>query len=451
MTYPFSNFEWQSKKISLCLALFLLATIVCAQPSSWSFVPTNLSGVLLGTAQVNGSPAAPGDWIAAFDSDGNCAGAAEIIMNDGISYINLPIYGDDSSTPNVDEGMSGSEGFQLQLYRIESEAILNYPESSSPQVFDEWANTNGAPIPAYSDPLQSYNFLDTQVINLNCPESSVCETNEEFAMSAWPEGGSWTGLWVSPEGVFNPAAAGAGTHVVDYAFGDETASCEIVVDAQPDATILTTGPFCPEQGPVPLEAASMGGVWAGTAVFSGQFDPSFADTGVFEITYSISNESCFASDTTTVTVFPTAPQPVIEQVGDFLVVSWEGSAALDISWLNFTTGETLLGETGATITDLEDGILYAATLTTAFGCSATSNPILYLPVGVSEHSNHTLWLGPHGVLEPQGQLVDATWFDLAGRKLGNGCTLPSDAGTYVLVRAVQLSGETIQLILPTTP
>ena len=91
-----------------------------AQPAEFAFTPTNASGTFYGQATVNGVPANANDWIAAFDDMGNCAGAAQVIMNDGLAYINLPIYGDDMTTSTVDEGITGAEPFTLNLWRAAS-------------------------------------------------------------------------------------------------------------------------------------------------------------------------------------------------------------------------------------------------------------------------------------------------------------------------------------------
>ena len=64
-----------------------------------------------------GVPANENDWIAAFDAAGNCAGAAQVVMNEGLAYINLPIYGDDATTEGVDEGIETGEFFTLHLWR----------------------------------------------------------------------------------------------------------------------------------------------------------------------------------------------------------------------------------------------------------------------------------------------------------------------------------------------
>lgn len=146
------------KIISTFLILFLSTTLAYAQPAEFAFTATNISGVFTGQAQINGVFAAAEDWVAAFDSDGNCAGANPVIVNAGLSYINLTIYGDDPSTTSVDEGIDSGESFTIKIWDASENKIISYPNDSSPAEFTEWANNNGAPIPAYNDPNMVYNF-----------------------------------------------------------------------------------------------------------------------------------------------------------------------------------------------------------------------------------------------------------------------------------------------------
>ena len=62
-----------------------------------TFTTTNSSGITSGQAQINGVYADEDDWIAAFDESRICCGASQLIVNNGISYINLIIYGDDAT------------------------------------------------------------------------------------------------------------------------------------------------------------------------------------------------------------------------------------------------------------------------------------------------------------------------------------------------------------------
>ena len=69
-------------------------------PNSFTYIPTTLSAIFNGQAQINSVPLTANDWIAAFDSSGNCCGANQLIVNNGIAYINLVIYGDDPTSTN---------------------------------------------------------------------------------------------------------------------------------------------------------------------------------------------------------------------------------------------------------------------------------------------------------------------------------------------------------------
>ncbi|NRA49065.1 MAG: BACON domain-containing protein, partial [Phaeodactylibacter sp.] len=127
------------------------------EPPWGSVTPSNLAGVFIGQAQIDGIPADEGDWVAAFDEAGNLAGSNPVIINQGIAYINLTIYGDDGQT-SADEGISNSEAFTLHLWDISENEVLDYPFTGAATLFTEWTNVNGAPMPAYSSPATIYNF-----------------------------------------------------------------------------------------------------------------------------------------------------------------------------------------------------------------------------------------------------------------------------------------------------
>ena len=143
-------------------------SLMCEPPPDtcpFIFTPTSESGVFRGQATIWGVPADESDCIGAFDEDGNCAGAAPILVNEGIGYIVLPIYGDDVLTPDVDEGMNAGENFTLKLFDASENQILEYCGE-----FDCWQNTNGTPLPGEcGDVTNVYDFQDEffDVVNLN--------------------------------------------------------------------------------------------------------------------------------------------------------------------------------------------------------------------------------------------------------------------------------------------
>jgi hypothetical protein len=119
---------------------------------SWAFMPTSASGSLLGQLTIVGEAADSIDIVAAFDPTGVCAGFSHVVLHNGVSYINLAIYGDDPTTPGVDEGMNSGEPFTIQVYDA-SEGFVYFNELDT---FYCWSNTNGAPL---DPPCNDYNLV----------------------------------------------------------------------------------------------------------------------------------------------------------------------------------------------------------------------------------------------------------------------------------------------------
>lgn len=118
----------------------------------WAFTPTSSSGTLLGQLRIMGNNADSIDIVAAFGEDGACVGYSHIVLNNDISYINLPIYGDDPTTPNIDEGINQGESFYLRAY----DALRDSVYGNWNEFFYCWSNTNGAPL---DPPCNDYNLV----------------------------------------------------------------------------------------------------------------------------------------------------------------------------------------------------------------------------------------------------------------------------------------------------
>jgi len=128
-------------------------------PETFTYTPTPTSGTLYGTIKVDGIMANGLDWIAAFDESGNCAGANSILMNGGVAYANLTIYGDDGTTNLIDEGMNVGDSFQLVLYDASEDVYITYLDDLGSDLLSGWENTYGAPIPAWNNPLYVFDFI----------------------------------------------------------------------------------------------------------------------------------------------------------------------------------------------------------------------------------------------------------------------------------------------------
>ena len=130
-------------------------------PGNFNFTPTAGSGLMLGEVTLNSVALLPEDWLAAFDSDGNCAGAVQALLNNGVAYIQLVIYADDATTFDIDEGMNDSESFTFQVYDSSEDAYYEYYDLVGETELEGWVNSNGAPIPTYSDPEVQFDFHST--------------------------------------------------------------------------------------------------------------------------------------------------------------------------------------------------------------------------------------------------------------------------------------------------
>ena len=86
-------------------------------------------------------------------------------MHEGVAYANLTIYGDDITTNIVDEGMNPGEDLQLIFYDASEEVFITYVDDLGSEFLSGWENTNGAPIPAWNNPLTIFNFSNY----VSCP------------------------------------------------------------------------------------------------------------------------------------------------------------------------------------------------------------------------------------------------------------------------------------------
>ncbi len=125
-----------------------------------------------------------------------------------------------------------------------------------------------------------------------------------------PVGGTYSGTGVT-SGVFDPQVAGIGTTLITYTFTDvngcinsDTAS--INVGSGPTVTLSALADLCVNDAPITLTGGMpMGGVYSGTGVAAGIFDPQIAGVGTHTITYVYTAPTgCADSATATITVNP---------------------------------------------------------------------------------------------------------------------------------------------------
>jgi len=366
------------KSILIVISFIFSLYSYAQQPTMFSFTPTNSSGTLYGQAQIDGIPATSNDWIAVFDASGVCCGASPLIMNSGVAYINLVIYGDDVTTPTIDEGMSGSEDFTLKLYQYSSGLYLDYPSNNNNTFFSGWSNTNGAPIPAYSNVNDIYNFLYTSLITLNL-NIALCENDAAVILiGGLPTGGVYSGAGVS-NGVFDPATAGPGNHVITYSVNNDSAFAIATVYGLVDVTLLTSGPFCDNENNISLNSITPGGIYSGSGVVGGSFNPDMVGAGSFWITYTITDSNNCTQNEPTLLVVNAAPLvPNIIQNGNVLECT---ALNLDYQWLD-ASQNPISGANGQTFTPTTNGDYFV--MVSNVNCTENSDVFQFITSSIKD-------------------------------------------------------------------
>jgi trimeric autotransporter adhesin len=122
---------------------------------------------------------------------------------------------------------------------------------------------------------------------------------------------SWSGPNSFSSTVQNPSIASiSGSDFGNYTVTVTVNGCSasgitnVALNSGTSTVITPVGPFCSNDAPVSLVAASPGGNWSGTGIVNtstGVFDPTISGPGSFIITYDIPG-SCSGASTTTIVV-----------------------------------------------------------------------------------------------------------------------------------------------------
>ena len=215
------------------LVTAMICAVIVAQGQtivgSFSFYPTNQGGTILGKAQVSGVAATAGDIIAAFDPAGECVGAAPLVINSGIAYINMVIYGDDGGG----HGMSSGELFYLKLYDASAGTIIDYGTGLS-----GWQNTNFAPMAGYNNVSAVYNFVTLSfTVSLNIDNAITCAGGSSGAISAIVSGGLPPYSYIWSNGATTAVNGGliAGLYFITVIDANNSTLIDSVEISQPDS------------------------------------------------------------------------------------------------------------------------------------------------------------------------------------------------------------------------
>lgn len=225
---------------------------------------------------------------------------------------------------------------------------------------------------------------------------SVCGNTAAFLLSGGtPAGGLYSGEGVTTDGLsFDPALAGAGSHVVTYTFTDanactNSASHTIKVSSLPAVTLDPVAAVCVSAPAITLNGTPAGGTFAGTGVSGNVFDPAVSGAGEFTLIYTYTDTitECLVSASQQVTVNPLPAIPLRDTAacGNKSVVL-SGSVANASSYLwtpgNQTTSTIEVDTTGRGL----GSFAFTVTVTDANNCSATktANLNFYDCTGIPE-------------------------------------------------------------------
>jgi hypothetical protein len=298
MNYTYSKYLIDKSFVLVILLISSSLSLLGQTPSGFSYTATPMSGTFYGQAQIDDIPASEGDWIGAFDSEGNCAGAVPLTIYEGVAYINLIIYGDDATSLDIDEGMNTGEVFFLRLFDVSNGETYEYQSPLSIQSFDGWYSNNGAPLSSYDNISDVYNWITVDV-GFDLEVAEICSAANPLVLAnyAFPEGGVFVGPGVE-DGIFNPTTAGLGTHTLTYNYSLTSASVDIDVYAF-SIELETTNPLCFGDGNGTLEATPFGGLEPISYNYNGA-DPMALFAGDVTVT-ATDYAGCIAEEIATLT------------------------------------------------------------------------------------------------------------------------------------------------------
>ncbi len=170
-----------------------------------------------------------------------------------------------------------------------------------------------------------FNFYVHALPVVECPDDfTICIDTPPFDLTgATPPGGVYSGEGVSG-GVFDPAAADPGIHVITYTYTNPNTGCtdfctfkitviEVLVECPEDMAVCLDDPAFELTGATPE-----GGFYSGPGVSGGWFDPAVAGVGFHTITYTyvVPGTNCFGTCTFVIHV---KPLPQLDCPPDFEV------------------------------------------------------------------------------------------------------------------------------------
>ncbi|AEA44864.1 PKD domain-containing protein [Fluviicola taffensis] len=263
---------------------------------------------------------------------------------------------------------------------------------------------------------------------------AVCIDAPNVSLTPTPTGGTWSGSFTTPAGIFNPTIAGSFNLVYTLGSGACLLRDTLValVNPLPIVNAGTDFSICIDAGIQNLAGTPTGGTWTGIGITNptGEFTPSVAGTGAKTITYSFTDiNGCTASDNLIITV---NPLPVVNAGMDTTLCD----QPLPIQFVGLPTGGTWSG-TGITPSGLFTpsvvgtfNLIY--TFTNGFGCTNSDTRIVTVVSPALANAGTDLEACIDApTIQLTGMPITGTW--TGSFVNASGLFNPTIAGTFPLV------------------
>ena len=263
-------------------------------------------------------------------------------------------------------------------------------------------------------------------------DSTVCNNSTAIQFKGTPTGGIWSGINITPAGIFNPQLSGNGSYVLKYTAAlnqcSKSDSLTVLVIDPPVANAGTDTIVCQDTSKIRLAGKPAGGNWSGTALVTpaGIFTPSAA--GVYTLIYTFGAGACISKDTLVSTVAGSITNNIINasqsvcintqpaMITGQAVIGGNGAAAYQwqmstdsINWINIS------GETGLNYSPpvLIQTTFYRRSATTVLCTGAQGNISVPVKIIIRQNTQALFSANPSVSCSPfkLGTVINATIFN----------------------------------------
>ena len=128
------------------------------------------------------------------------------------------------------------------------------------------------------------------------PGFEICQNAYPIQLNGQPGGGLWSGDGIFA-GLFNPAIAGPGNHILTYTIQDLSIGCSnsdtltVSVNSIPLVNAGNDTTICNNASAIQLQGSPAGGTWAGPGINGSRFVPSESNIGLNTLSYTFTNST----------------------------------------------------------------------------------------------------------------------------------------------------------------